>query len=75
MTLYRTIVADPPWPYKDAGNSSSTTLTRTEKVAGGIAEGSGNELCVHDYGRSRRARFGWDYPIGNQALGGEDVAA
>lgn len=24
---------------------------------------------------ARRARFGWDYPIGNQSLGGQEIAA
>jgi N6-adenosine-specific RNA methylase IME4 len=35
---YRTIVADPPWPYGDAGGGSST-LSRTVKKDGSLASG------------------------------------
>ena len=38
MTRYRTIVADPPWPYADRAKSSST-LVRTVKKDGSIAIG------------------------------------
>lgn len=41
---YRTIAADPPWPYKDAGKESST-LIKTVKVDGGIAKG----VAIEDY--------------------------
>lgn len=39
MPEYRTIVADPPWPYADAGREGSTTLSRTIKRDGAIAKG------------------------------------
>lgn len=38
MSRYRTIVADPPWPYKDASQAGSA-LTRTVKHNGSIAIG------------------------------------
>lgn len=38
MSAYRTIVADPPWPYKDASQSSSA-LIKTVKRDGSIAIG------------------------------------
>lgn len=37
MTTYRTIVADPPWPYADAGSGS--TLPKSVKKDGSLAVG------------------------------------
>ena len=39
MTKYRTIVADPPWPYADAGKDGNSALTRTVKRNGSMASG------------------------------------
>ena len=36
---YRTIVADPPWPYADAGREGNSSLTRTVKRDGSMASG------------------------------------
>jgi hypothetical protein len=36
---YRTIVADPPWPYADAGRDGNSALIRTVKRDGSIASG------------------------------------
>lgn len=41
---YRTIVADPPWPYRDAGKESST-LVKTVKLSGEVAKG----VAIEDY--------------------------